>query len=223
MQNQIKKDIHENMPRYIDMLSSLVAIPSISFDNFDQKYVLDSANAVKAMFEKAGLTNIQFLMPPSGRPSVYAESLTSPDKPTILLYAHHDVQPPMREALWDTPPFKATQKGDRLFGRGTADDKAGIIVHLAALEQVRRDGTCRTLEERRRHYCRPRKLREGNALHHDDTPRHERHQRHASRDKGPAPFRFLVRPDSRPGTGALPHDCKPHRQGRQDPHPALRR
>ena len=139
MQNQIKKDIHENMPRYIDMLSSLVAIPSISFDNFDQKYVLDSANAVKAMFEKAGLTNIQFLMPPSGRPSVYAESLTSPDKPTILLYAHHDVQPPMREALWDTPPFTATQKGDRLFGRGTADDKAGIITHLAALEQVRRE------------------------------------------------------------------------------------
>ena len=139
MQNQIKKNIHENMPRYIDMLSSLVAIPSISFDNFDQKYVLDSANVVKAMFEKAGLTNIQFLTPPSGRPSVYAESLTSPDKPTILLYAHHDVQPPMREALWNTPPFKATQKGDRLFGRGTADDKAGIIVHLAALEQVRRE------------------------------------------------------------------------------------
>ena len=78
------------------MLSSLVAIPSISFDNFDQKYVLDSANAVKAMFQKAGLTNIQFLMPPSGRPSVYSERLTSPDKPTILLSAHHDVQPPMR-------------------------------------------------------------------------------------------------------------------------------
>ena len=108
MQNQIKKNIHENMPRYIDMLSSLVSIPSISFDNFDQQFVLDSANAVKEMFAKAGLTNIQFLVPPSGRPSVYAESLTSPDKPTILLYAHHDVQPPMREALWNTPPFKAT-------------------------------------------------------------------------------------------------------------------
>ena len=137
MQNQIKKSIHENMPRYIDMLSSLVAIPSISFDNFDQKFVLDSANAVKEMFDKAGLTNIQFLMPPSGRPSVYAESLTSLDRPTILLYAHHDVQPPMREALWNTPPFTATKIDDRLFGRGTADDKAGIITHLAALEQVR--------------------------------------------------------------------------------------
>lgn len=139
MEQQLKKTIHDCMPGYIRQLSDLVSIPSISFDNFDQKYVLDSAEAVKKMFLDAGLTNVQFLIPPSGRPSVYAESLTSPDKPTILLYAHHDVQPPMREALWNTKPFEATvsQDGTRLFGRGTADDKAGIIMHLAALEQVR--------------------------------------------------------------------------------------
>lgn len=137
MEQEIKNSIHEKMASYIDTLCSLVAIPSISFDNFDQKYVLQSAEKVKELFEKAGLTNIQFLLPPSGRPSVYGESLTSPDKPTVLLYAHHDVQPPMREALWDTKPFKGVQKGDRLYGRGTADDKAGIVTHLAALEQVR--------------------------------------------------------------------------------------
>lgn len=137
MEQEIKNSIHEKMASYIDTLCSLVAIPSISFDNFDQKYVLQSAEKVKELFEKAGLTNIQFLLPPSGRPSVYGESLTSPDKPTVLLYAHHDVQPPMREALWDTKPFEGVQKGDRLYGRGTADDKAGIVTHLAALEQVR--------------------------------------------------------------------------------------
>ncbi len=139
MENQLKKIIHENMPRYIEKLGELVRIPSISFDNFDQKFVLESAEAVKKMFMDAGLTNVQFLMPPSGRPTVYAESLTSQDKPTILLYAHHDVQPPMREALWNTKPFEAvvSADGERLFGRGTADDKAGIITHLAALEQVR--------------------------------------------------------------------------------------
>lgn len=137
MKDSIKNSIHENMPRYLEMLSKLVAIPSISFDNFDQKFVLDSANAVKEMFQKAGLTNIQFLLPPSGRATVYAESLTAPDKPTILLYAHHDVQPPMRESLWNTKPFEACIKGDRIFGRGTADDKAGIITHLAAFEQIR--------------------------------------------------------------------------------------
>ena len=242
MQNQIKKDIHENMPRYIDMLSSLVAIPSISFDNFDQKYVLDSANAVKAMFEKAGLTNIQFLMPPSGRPSVYAESLTSPDKPTILLYAHHDVQPPMRETLWDTPPFTATQKGDRLFGRGTADDKAGIIVHLAALEQVRRElkGNGPNLkfiiegEEESGSAGFEKILTEHAELLKSDaviiadlgnfakgTPSITTTLRGMSAIN--VTLRALVRPDSRPRTGSLPHDCKPHRQGRQDSHPALRR
>lgn len=129
--------IREKMPAYIDTLSDLVRIPSISFDNFDQKHVLESAEKVKELFLQAGLTNVQFLLPPSGRPSVYGESLTSPDKPTVLLYAHHDVQPPMREALWNTKPFEASLQGDRLYGRGTADDKAGIITHLAALEQVR--------------------------------------------------------------------------------------
>lgn len=139
MAQQLKNAVHENMASYIKRLSSLVSIPSISFDNFDQKFVLDSAEAVKKMFLEAGLTNVQFLIPESGRPTVYGESLTDPAKPTILLYAHHDVQPPMRENLWNTKPFEATLSadGERLLGRGTADDKAGIITHLAALELVR--------------------------------------------------------------------------------------
>jgi len=137
MKNELERNINQSIPRYLDLLKALVSIPSISFDNFDQKHVEDSANAVKSLFEKAGFQNIQFLRPLSGRATVYAESLTSPDQPTVLLYAHHDVQPPMRTELWDTPPFEATVKGDRIYGRGTADDKAGIITHFAATEQVR--------------------------------------------------------------------------------------
>ena len=125
------------MPGYIEALKQLVRIPSISFDNFDQKFVLDSAEAVKKMFTEAGFTNVQFLLPPSGRPSVYAESLTKPENPTVLLYAHHDVQPPMRETLWKSAPFEPEVRGDRLYGRGTADDKAGIITHIAAARLVR--------------------------------------------------------------------------------------
>ena len=68
------------MPRYLETLMDLVRIPSISFDNFDQKFVTQSAEAVKSLFEKAGCTNIQFLTPKSGRHTVYAESLTSKDK-----------------------------------------------------------------------------------------------------------------------------------------------
>ena len=137
MNRNVENRIHENFPKYIEALKQLVRIPSISFDNFDQKFVMDSAEAVKAMFAEAGFTNIQFLLPPSGRPTVYAESLTDADKPTILLYAHHDVQPPMREALWKSAPFEPEVRGDRLYGRGTADDKAGIITHIAAAQQVR--------------------------------------------------------------------------------------
>lgn len=137
MPYDIEKSIHESMPQYLEALKELVRIPSISFDNYDKKFVLESAETVKKMFQEAGFTNIQFLVPPSGRPTVYAESLTSPDKPTILLYAHHDVQPTMREALWQTKPFDPVLKGDRLYGRGTADDKAGIITHIAAAKQVR--------------------------------------------------------------------------------------
>ena len=137
MTNDIKNRIHASLPGYIEALKQLVRIPSISFDNFDQKFVLESAEAVKSMFEAAGFTNIQFLLPPSGRPTVYAESLTTPDKPTVLLYAHHDVQPPMRVQLWNSAPFEPETRGDRLYGRGTADDKAGIITHIAAAKQVR--------------------------------------------------------------------------------------
>ena len=92
MQSTVENRIHENFPQYIEALKQLVRIPSISFDSFDQKFVMDSAESVKAMFAGAGFTNIQFLLPPSGRPTVYAESLTSPDKPTIL------VCPPRRTA-----------------------------------------------------------------------------------------------------------------------------
>jgi len=135
--SNVENRIHAEFPKYIDALKRLVRIPSISFDNFDQKFVLESAEAVKKMFEDAGLTNTQFLLPPSGRPTVYAESLTSPDKPTVLLYAHHDVQPPMRVQLWNSAPFEPETRGERLYGRGTADDKAGIVTHLAAYKQVR--------------------------------------------------------------------------------------
>lgn len=137
MLQNVENRIHESFPSYIEALKRLVRIPSISFDNFDQKFVLESAEAVKKMFEDAGLKNVQFLLPPSGRPTVYAESLTGKDKPTVLLYAHHDVQPTMREALWNSAPFEPEIRGDRIYGRGTADDKAGIITHLAAFKQVR--------------------------------------------------------------------------------------
>lgn len=134
----LQQEIHDNLNEYIEQLKKLVRIPSISFDNFDQNEVLNSAAEVENQLKALGATNIQRLLPPSGRPTVYAEYLSKPENPTVLLYAHHDVQPPMRVALWDSAPFEPEVRGDRLYGRGTADDKAGIVIHLTAAKLARK-------------------------------------------------------------------------------------
>jgi acetylornithine deacetylase/succinyl-diaminopimelate desuccinylase-like protein len=72
-----------------------------------------------------------------GSPAVVARRAGKPNRPHVLLYAHHDVQPPGDSALWDTDPFTATLKGDRLFGRGVSDDKSGIITHLYAIRALK--------------------------------------------------------------------------------------
>lgn len=136
MNETLPARIHEMFPRYVELLKALIRIPSISFDHFDQNEVRRSAQAVKALFESYGFTNAQFLSPRSERASVFAELKTHPENPTILLYAHHDVQPTMREALWESAPFTPEVRNGRLYGRGAADDKSGIILHIAAVSQA---------------------------------------------------------------------------------------
>ncbi len=136
MNEILQTRIREMFPTYVKALEDLIRIPSISFDHFDQNEVRRSAEAVKKLFESYGFQNTQYLIPPSGRASVYAELKTQPSNPTILLYAHHDVQPTMREALWISPPFVPEIRDGRLYGRGSADDKSGIILHIAAATQA---------------------------------------------------------------------------------------
>lgn len=123
-----------NLKNEYENLKKLVKIPSVSLNGFDENEVKLSAEATAETLRNAGLENVEVLELAKGvHPYVYAEWLHKPDAPTLLLYAHHDVQPPGREDKWNSNPFIPTEKNGRLYGRGTADDKAGIIAHTAAI------------------------------------------------------------------------------------------
>ncbi len=123
----------KNQDKHLQDLIQLSKIPSVSFPGYDPKEVERSAEAVKALLTERGLENAQVIKVEGCHPYVYADWLKAPGKPTVLLYAHHDVQPPMQEDKWKSPPFEPTIRDGRLYGRGTADDKAGIVCHSAAV------------------------------------------------------------------------------------------
>ena len=115
-------------------LEELVRIDSVSAPGFDPGRVRHGAEVAAAQLERAGLAGARILDLEGSHPAVYAEiGPPSPDVPTVLLYAHYDVQPPGPAELWSTPPFEPVESGGRLYGRGTADDKAGIVTHTGAV------------------------------------------------------------------------------------------
>ncbi len=119
----------------LDELRDLTRIPGVSADGFDSGNVARSAEAVARLLRDVGLEGIEVLRVGEAHPYVVAEwSGAGDDAPTVLLYAHHDVQPPGRVDHWKSPPFEPTLRDDgRLYARGIVDDKAGILVHAAAL------------------------------------------------------------------------------------------
>jgi cysteinylglycine-S-conjugate dipeptidase len=115
-------------------LGNLVRIPSVSADESAGGRVREAAEATAGWLERSGLNDVRLLEVDGAHPAVFGATRGPVGAPKILLYAHHDVQPPGPEELWESPPFEPTERKGRLFGRGTADDKAGIAVHAAALQ-----------------------------------------------------------------------------------------
>ncbi len=118
-------------------LAGLIRIPSVSWHGFDQAQVETSAARVAELFQSTGLFgHVGVYRHHEGAPAVIARREPVGDAPTVVLYAHHDVQPPGEDSQWESPAFEPTLRGGRLYGRGSADDKAGIAVHLGALRAL---------------------------------------------------------------------------------------
>jgi acetylornithine deacetylase/succinyl-diaminopimelate desuccinylase-like protein len=123
-----------HVPDFQRTLVDLSRIPGVSADGYPPEELRRSASGVADALRAAGVENVEILEIPGVHPYVYGDWLHKPGAPTILLYGHHDVQPEGRHEKWLSPPFEPTERNGRLYGRGTSDDKAGVMAHVAAVE-----------------------------------------------------------------------------------------
>ncbi|AOZ72696.1 dipeptidase [Boudabousia tangfeifanii] len=142
--SELRATVAQQFPEIVERLSELIKIPSLSTSSADPAPLAHSAEVVRDMFLDLGC-EAQILSVPGpdgwqGRPAVVATKIVSESAPTVLLYAHHDVQPGGEAESWNTSgPFEPEVIGDRLYGRGASDDGAGIMVHYGALKALAED------------------------------------------------------------------------------------
>ena len=130
---RLRDAVHGLMPGIRADLERLVRIPSVGHKGFDLRHVRRSAEAVRELFAGLGLSARVVQVSGCEHPAVIGHRAAPAGAPTVLLYAHHDVQPTGPPELWKTDPFEPVEKDGRLYGRGTSDDKCGVMMHVGAL------------------------------------------------------------------------------------------
>ncbi|MFE7137203.1 dipeptidase [Streptomyces sp. NPDC057644] len=137
----IPETVASLMPRAREELAELVAFQSVADPAvFPKSECEGAANWVADALRAEGFTDVALLDTPDGTQSVYGYLPGPAGAPTVLLYAHYDVQPPLDESAWISPPFELTERDGRWYGRGAADCKGGFIMHLLALRALKADG-----------------------------------------------------------------------------------
>ncbi|MEV8123504.1 dipeptidase [Streptomyces sp. NPDC085944] len=139
--NPVAETVASLMPRAKEELAALVAFKSVAdFDQFPRSESEGAADWIATALRAEGFQDVALLDTPDGTQSVYGHLPGPEGAKTVLLYAHYDVQPPLDEAGWVTPPFELTERDGRWYGRGTADCKGGVLMHLLALRALKANG-----------------------------------------------------------------------------------
>ncbi|MEC3913596.1 dipeptidase [Nocardia sp. CDC160] len=135
----LRAAVRELMPRAKSDLAQLVSFKSV-YDarQFPIEECEKAARWVADAFKAEGLTDVGLHQTPDGSNAVVARGKAPAGKPTVMLYCHYDVQPPLDDAAWETPVWQLTEKNGRWYGRGAADCKGNIVMHLTALRALRK-------------------------------------------------------------------------------------
>ncbi len=130
---EVASGVRALMPDIIEDLKCLIRHPSVAFPDYSEEPVITMADATVAVLRKYGLPDAHLIDIPGGYPAVFAEIPAPPGMPTVLMYAHYDVQPARKEDGWETDPWEPVENEGRLYGRGAADDKSGIMLIASSI------------------------------------------------------------------------------------------